>query len=57
MIERSLKIKHHFSFGEWDAKRVRGAMMKSLAIALRGLLVTTTAVATIAYLLLTNSHI
>ncbi len=52
------KIGHHVSFGDyWDAKRVRGAMMTSLTIALRGLLVTTTAVATIAYLLLTNSHI
>ncbi len=49
-----LKIRHNFSFGDWDAKRV---VMTSLAIALRGLLVTTTAVATIAYLLLTNSHI
>jgi hypothetical protein len=52
-----LKIRRHFSFGDWDAKRVGGAMMTCLAIALRGLLVTTTAVATIAYLLLTNSHI
>jgi hypothetical protein len=33
------------------------AMVTSLAIALRGLLVTTTAVAIVAYLLLTNSHI
>jgi hypothetical protein len=52
------EIGHHVSFSDdWDAKRVRGAMMISLTIALRGLLVTTTAVATIAYLLLTNSHI
>jgi ABC-type phosphate/phosphonate transport system permease subunit len=51
------KIRHHFSFSDWDAKRVRRAMMTSLAVALRGLLVTTTVVATIAYLLLTNSHI
>ena len=41
----------------WSAKRVEGAMMTSVGIALRGLLVTTTAVATVAYLLLTNSHI
>jgi hypothetical protein len=34
-----------------------GAMKTSVAIALRGLLVTTTAVAIVAYLLLTNSHI
>jgi hypothetical protein len=34
-----------------------GAMMTSVAIALRGLLVTTTAVAIVAYLLLTSSHI
>jgi hypothetical protein len=32
-------------------------MMTSIAIALRALLVTTTAVAIVAYLLLTNSHI
>lgn len=48
---------NHLAHGGWDAKRVRGAVMTSLAIALRGLLVTTTAVATVAYLLLTNSHI
>jgi len=41
----------------WSAKRVEGAMMTSVALALRGLLVTSTAVATVAYLLLTNSHI
>jgi hypothetical protein len=41
----------------WDAKRVGGAVATSVAIALRGLLVTTAAVATAAYLLLTNSHI
>jgi hypothetical protein len=34
-----------------------GLMMTSVAIALRALLVTTTAVAIVAYLLLTNSHI
>jgi hypothetical protein len=34
-----------------------GAVMTSVAIALRGLLVTTTALTIIAYLLLTNSHI
>lgn len=34
-----------------------GAMMTSVAIALRGLLVTTAAVAIVAYLLITNSHI
>jgi hypothetical protein len=32
-------------------------MMTTVAVALRGLLVTTTAVAIVAYLLLTNSHI
>jgi hypothetical protein len=41
----------------WDAKRVGGAVVTSVAIALRGLLVTTTAVAIVAFLLLTNSHI
>jgi hypothetical protein len=40
-----------------EAKPGRGAMMTSVAIALRGLLVTTTAVAIVAYLLLTSSHI
>ena len=39
-----------------NAKR-GGVVMTSVAIALRGLLVTTAAVATVAYLLLTNSHI
>ena len=40
-----------------NAKRGRGVLATSAAIALRGLLVTTAAVATVAYLLLTNSHI
>jgi hypothetical protein len=40
-----------------ETKPGGGAMMASVAIALRGLLVTTTAVAIVAYLLLTNSHI
>jgi hypothetical protein len=47
----------HVSPGDWDARRVGGVIMTSFAIALRGLLVTTGAVATIAYLLLTNSHL
>lgn len=55
MIER--RPFHQPAHGDWDAKRVRSAVKRSVAIALRGLLVTTTAVATIAYLLLTNSHI
>ena len=41
----------------WDAKSVGGTVMTSLAIVLRGLLVTSAALATVAYLLLTNSHI
>ena len=41
----------------WSTKRAEGAMMTSVAMALRGLLVATTAVAIVAYLLLTNSHI
>lgn len=41
----------------WDAKRVGRAVVTSVTIALRGLLVTTAAVAIVAYLLLTNSHI
>ena len=41
----------------WSVKRAEGAMMTSVAIALRGLVVTTTAVATVAYLLLTNSYL
>jgi hypothetical protein len=53
-----LKAGHHFSFGDdWDAKRVRSAMLTFLAIALRGVLVTSAAVAIVAYLLLTNSHV
>jgi hypothetical protein len=48
-------LRHHFSFvNYWDAK---GAVMTSLAVALRGLLVTTIAVTIVAFLLLTNSHI
>jgi hypothetical protein len=43
--------------GCWNAKRGGSAVVTSLAIGLRGLLVTTAAVATVAYLLLTNSHI
>jgi hypothetical protein len=41
----------------WADKHVGGAVVTSVGIALRGLLVTATAVATVAYLLLTNSHI
>ena len=40
-----------------QTKAGAGLMMTSVAIALRGLLVTTAAVAIVAYLLLTNSHI
>lgn len=43
--------------GHGDAKRLRGAAVTAVAVTLKGLLVTTAAVATIAYLLLTNSHI
>jgi hypothetical protein len=43
--------------GYWDAKRVGGVVMASLGVVLRGLLVTTAALAIVAYLLLTNSHI
>jgi hypothetical protein len=42
---------------EGRAQRARGVVVTSVAIALRGLLVTATTVAIIAYLLLTNSHI
>jgi len=38
-------------------KRMRSVVVTSVGIALRGLLVTTVAVATVAFLLLTNSHI
>jgi hypothetical protein len=41
----------------WDAKRMGGAVVTTLAVAFRGLLVTTAALAIVAYLLLTNSHI
>jgi hypothetical protein len=41
----------------WDARGVGGVVATTVAMALRGLLVTTAAVATAAYLLLTNSHI
>jgi hypothetical protein len=53
-----LKIRHGFLLGNhWNTKRAGGVLITCLAIALRGLLVTTTAVAIVAYLLLTNSHI
>jgi hypothetical protein len=42
---------------DWDVKRPAGGVATSVAIAIRGLLVTTAAVATVAYLLLANSHI
>jgi hypothetical protein len=42
---------------DWDVKRLGGGVATSVAIAIRGLLVTTAAVATVAYLLLINSHI
>jgi hypothetical protein len=48
-----LEARYHFA-DYWEAK---GAVMTSLAVALRGLLVTTIAVAIVAFLLLTNSHI
>jgi hypothetical protein len=52
------RLRHHVSFGHyWNAKGAGSVMMTFLGIALRGLLVTTAAVAMIAYLLLTNSHI
>jgi hypothetical protein len=55
---RLLTARHHFSFADdWDAKRIGGAVMTSLVIGLRGLLVTATTVAIVAFLLLTNSHI
>lgn len=41
----------------WDAERVGGLVVMSLAVAFRGMLVTTAAVAIVAFLLLTNSHI
>ena len=53
-----LKISRHFSSGgHWDANRMGGVTRTYLAMALRGLLVTTTAVGIVAYLLLTQSHI
>jgi hypothetical protein len=49
-----LKARHQFSLADRD---VKGAMMTSLAVALRGLLVTIIAVGIVAFLLLTNSHV
>ena len=58
LLRKANRLPPDVSRGDyWSAKRVEGAMVTSVAIALRGLLVTTTAVATVAYLLLTNSHI
>jgi hypothetical protein len=42
---------------ELSESPVGTAMVASVAVVIRGLLVTTAAVATVAYLLLTNSHI
>jgi hypothetical protein len=53
-----VKATHDFSFGGyWDAKSVRGVVATFVVIALQAVLVTTTVVAIIAFLLLTNSHI
>lgn len=53
-----LKITRHSSCGgDWNAASAGGIVVTSLALVVRALLVTTTAVATVAYLLLTNSHI
>jgi hypothetical protein len=41
----------------WDAKRVGGVVLKSIGIVFRGALVTTGALAIVAFLLLTNSHL
>jgi hypothetical protein len=58
LLRKANRLTHDVSRGDnWSAKRVEDAMLTSAAIALRGLLVTTTAVATVAYLLLTSSHI
>jgi hypothetical protein len=58
LLKQANRIPPGVSCGnDWDAKRTGGAMMTSVTLALRGLLVTTAAVATVAYLLLTNSHI
>ena len=58
LLRKANRLPADVSRGDrWSAKRAEGAMMTSVAIALRGLLVTTAAVATVAYLLLTNSHI
>jgi hypothetical protein len=48
------KSTRRFSFYDWDLKH---ALMTCLALGLLGGLIATTAVARIAYLLLTNSHI
>jgi hypothetical protein len=51
----ALTITRKSSYGDhWDIKQ---ALMTCLALALLGVLATTTGVAMVAYLLLTNSHI
>jgi hypothetical protein len=58
VVRDAFETRRRFSSGDhWDAGRVGGAVMMALGIAVRGLLVTTTAVGMVAYLLLTNSHI
>jgi len=58
LLRKANRLPPDFSRGDnWSAKRVEGAMMTSVAVAIRSLLVAATAVATVAYLLLTNSHV
>jgi hypothetical protein len=58
LLKEANRLPADVSCGEdWDVRHAGGAMMASVNIALRGLLVVTIAVATVAYLLLTNSHI
>jgi hypothetical protein len=45
------------SGGRYRGERAAGGLATSFALAARGLLVATGAVATVAYLLLTNSHV
>lgn len=58
LLREANRLPPDVSCGDYrETKSVGGAVMTSAATALRGLLIATTAVAIVAYLLVTNSHI
>jgi len=52
------KVRFDFGFhGRWDTRHMGDAVMKLLALMLRGLLAAGAAAVVVAYRLLTNSHL